>query len=164
MVGEVDTNEMVSTLNLVFNKRRWRESILFSHTGLILKIIPVTLFLDHSWLQKSGDLEIANPQCGASFTRVDSLGGFTRIFILRENTHETRVVKFPRENWIPYLKITWGVTLGVRSVWRINSLNLHLLLLRFRTIETDDKKQVSKMQPKCFSVIPTFKRTIFVWS
>ena len=35
MVGEVDTNEMVSAWNLV-NKRRWRESELFSHTGLIL--------------------------------------------------------------------------------------------------------------------------------
>ena len=69
----------------LFNKRRWIESNLIPHTGLVIKVIPVKLFLDHfppssevSWSRNS-------QSCGVRFTHVASPSSFTRKFYPSRN-------------------------------------------------------------------------------
>ena len=63
------------------------------HTGFILKV-----FLDHFWLHKPEGSK-SSQYCDVTFKHMDSPSDFT------SSIHAT-VVKFPPENWIPYLKIT----------------------------------------------------------
>lgn len=66
---------------------------LIPHIGVFSKVLPLELYLDHSWLQKSREgLEIGNPEATyVAFSR--------RKHSLNARTYITR------EDCIPYLKI-----------------------------------------------------------
>lgn len=65
-------------------------------------------------------------------TRVDSLSSFTPVFILHENNYATRAVTLSaKELGMMSKNNLRETTLGIRPVWKINSLTLHSLLFKY---------------------------------
>lgn len=69
--------------------------------------------------------------CDADFTYVDKPSGFMGIFILHENVHKTRVVALSAKELVGTMSKNnlRGIILGIRPMWRINSLILHPVLV-----------------------------------
>ena len=141
-IFNVATNEMVSTWNRIFKKRRWRKIKLF-------QALFSRLFLDHFRLHKPEGSK--NSQCcDAIFTHLDSLSN------LRPFLSFTK--KYAR-------KTSDKIYAGGYHIWGVN-LSCSYALLGFKTIGTGDEKQVSKIQLKYFNLIyQTFvRKRLFLFS
>jgi len=100
------------------------------HIGLILKVISLKLFLNHSWFRKSEEgLERANPVARILLTWTDQ-AALHAFYILHENIQTTRVVTLSAGELGTMSKNNLrGITLVKRPIWGMNSLTLHPLLL-----------------------------------
>jgi len=89
--------------------------------------------------------------CEANFTHLDSPSGFSCIFILHENTYATRVVNLPAGGPDTISRNNFrGITSRITPLWRIISLTLHPLLLRWNKLTTfGDQRAAPDVASSC---------------